>query len=362
MTGRQTTVRRTRRWPFLLLALLSAAAAYLGVAGGASRATADAAASASRLTSAAQYSAAIALDAAIARRTGLLYIFDRSDPAAAALNAQRVMLVWAATLEKQGKVDEAVAVVSGVTDPKLRSSALQERARILLDAARADAARGDFAGAIGRIGQLQALGPTGAIGAQATVLLPQYQVGEAESLSTGGRGLDAVSLLDQASQEGSNAAALATPAYPGALLAAGQEALAANSYREALAMLQRLVQNYPSSAEATQGQSLLDGPEPVTGTLVDSSGHPISGQVRLSSHFYSVPGGYYTTGPFFYTTADAHGTFRFDAMPQGGPYILEIYRDGDWTTYVDPSTGQPATPVTVSPLVPVDLTFVEISG
>jgi hypothetical protein len=354
--------RRRRRWPFVLLGVLTAGSAYLGIAGGASRATADAASAAARLTSEEQYSAAISLDGVIARRTGPLFIFDRSDPASAPLNAQRVMLRWAMALDQQGKVDQAVAVVSGVTDPRLRATALQQRAKILVDAAKADAARGDFASAVSRIEQLQALDVTGSIEAEASELLPQYQVGEAELLTGRGEGADAVTLLDQAAQEGSDAAAAAAAAYPAALLAAGQQALAADSYREAVSMLQRLVQNFPASAEATEAQSLLDGPEPVTGTLVDSGGHPISGRVRLSSHFYTVSGGYYTTGPFFYSTADSSGTFRFDSIPQGGPYILEIYRGGDWTTYVDPSTGQPANPVTVSPLIPVDLTFVELPG
>jgi len=42
----------------------------------------------------------------------------------------------------------------------------------------------------------------------------------------------------------------------------------------------------------------------------------------------------------------------------GGPYILEVFTGGNWTTLVDPTSGQPAHPVKVSALVPVDLTFV----
>ena len=82
--------------------------------------------------------------------------------------------------------------------------------------------------------------------------------------------------------------------------------------------------------------------------------------VRLSSHFFQEPGGYLTSGPFYYSAADRNGDFRFNSIPQGGPYVLEVYTNGNWTTFVDPSTGQPSNPVNVSPAVPVDLTLVEL--
>jgi hypothetical protein len=42
--------------------------------------------------------------------------------------------------------------------------------------------------------------------------------------------------------------------------------------------------------------------------------------------------------------------------------VLEVYADGNWTTQINPTTNQPADPVMVTPLVPVDLTFVVLSS
>jgi hypothetical protein len=67
---------------------------------------------------------------------------------------------------------------------------------------------------------------------------------------------------------------------------------------------------------------------------------------------------YQTSAPFFYTTADASGDFTFTNVPIGGPYVLEVFADGTWTTLINPTTQQPADPVTVTALLPVNLTFV----
>ena len=56
---------------------------------------------------------------------------------------------------------------------------------------------------------------------------------------------------------------------------------------------------------------------------------------------------YQTSAPFFYTTSDASGDFTFSAVPIGGPYVLEVFSDGNWTTLINPTTNQPANPVTV---------------
>ena len=101
----------------------------------------------------------------------------------------------------------------------------------------------------------------------------------------------------------------------------------------------------------------------MTGTLVTHVGMPISDKVRLSSNYKSEPGGMYqTSGPFYTTTADASGDFSFSDIPVGGPYVLEVFADGNWTTLINPTTNQPADPVMVTPLVPVDLTFVVLSS
>ena len=55
---------------------------------------------------------------------------------------------------------------------------------------------------------------------------------------------------------------------------------------------------------------------------------------------------YQTSGPFYHATADASGDFIFSDVPIGGPYVLEVFADGNWTTLIDPTTNQPAHPVT----------------
>ena len=112
------------------------------------------------------------------------------------------------------------------------------------------------------------------------------------------------------------------------------------------------------TAEAPRAAALLAVSQPVSGTLVDRSGRPISGRVRLSSHFTALFGGYSTSGPFYYSSADAKGDFLVSNVPVGGPYVLEVFHNGDWTTLVDPDTGEPANPVTVKALEPAELTFI----
>ena len=299
------------------------------------------------------------MDYAIATRTGPIYVLDRSDVQNATVNAERTMLAWAETLDHSGHVDQAVALAGLTTDPRLASTSDQERASLLLEAAKADAARGDYATALRRLEEISSLGLTSAV-SEVAQLAPQYEVDEATKLTVSGKGADAVALLDAASQQGPAAKTAATSVLPAALLAAGEEALAQESYKEAVADLKRLLATFPDSSQTEAARALLDAPQPVTGALVDKRGKPINANVRLSSHFVQEPGGYVTSGPFYYSTADRNGDFRFDVIPQGGPYVLEVFINGNWMTFVDPSTGQPANPVNVTPLIPVDLTIVEL--
>jgi hypothetical protein len=341
----------------MLLVLGAAFLALLAVAGGAARSTADVASAAAQMSAAGRFPEAIALDHVIAGRTGLLYLLDRGDVSRAERNAQRSMLDWAAALDKAGKVDQAVAVAGAVTDPTLTAQATSQRARLLVQAAQAAAARGDFATALLRLGQISKVGPEPAITAQVAQLLPQYQVGEALALTAAGHGSDALDLLDMAAQQASGAKAV-SGALPAALLAAGKEEIAQFSFKEAAAHLTRLTTDFGGSSQAREARTLLRAAQPVTGTLVDKGGKPVSGQVRLSSHFFSEPGGYLTTGPFYYSSADGGGNFLFKSIPLGGPYVLEVFHSGNWETFVDPKTGQPADPVSVTALIPVDLTFI----
>ena len=353
-------ISRRRRWPVVALAVVGAALAAISVAGGAARATSDAATGAAALLQRGQFGASIAVDNVIAKRDSPLYMLDRGDVATARLNAGRARLAWAVAIDRAGKVEQAVAVAGMVTDPELAPTADEERGRLLLEAARADAARGDFATAMQHLDEITALGIAGTIAGQVAQIEPQYEIGEAAALVGFGDGVNAVVLLDAASRSGAAGAAAAAPAYPHALLLAGMQEVAQQSFREAAATLQRLVSGYGATVEARQARSLLRASQPVTGTLVDRAGNPLSGQIRLSSHFYNESNGYLTTGPFYYSYADSNGDFHFDSVPQGGPYVLEVFRGGDWMTFVDPNTGQPANPVSVTPLTPVDLAYITV--
>jgi hypothetical protein len=188
-------------------------------------------------------------------------------------------------------------------------------------------------------------------------------VGEAGVLVTSGRAADAVALLQTVLTEASvEATRTAMSLLPAALLAAGQQDLAHDSYHEAAQTLTQLVNSFPSTPDAVEAGAMLHAPEVVSGTLVMHSGAPISARVRLSSNYKTEPGGMYqTTAPFYYTTADGSGDFTFSSVPVGGPYVLEVLSNGNWTTLINPNTNKPANPVTVTALVPFDLTFVVLS-
>jgi hypothetical protein len=38
--------------------------------------------------------------------------------------------------------------------------------------------------------------------------------------------------------------------------------------------------------------------------------------------------------------------------------VFEVFSSGNWTTLINPTTNQPAHAVTVTALIPIDLTFV----
>jgi hypothetical protein len=67
---------------------------------------------------------------------------------------------------------------------------------------------------------------------------------------------------------------------------------------------------------------------------------------------------YQTSGPFYFTNSDGSGDFTLTGIPVGGPYVLEVFTNGSWTTLINPISDQPANPVTVKVLVPTNLTFV----
>jgi tetratricopeptide (TPR) repeat protein len=307
-----------------------------------------------------QYANAIALDEVIAARTGPFYVLDLSAAAQASTTAEETLLAWARAYGREGGIDEAVALYRSVLAGALHSQAVDGLAALLFAASRSDAAHGQYPSAILRLEQVVTLAPGTADARQAENQIPIDQTGEVRQLLAAGHGADAVATLDTVVDEGSTQATKTADAmFPAALLIAGQDEMAEESDKEALTDLQRLVKQFPGSAQALQAEAMLSAPEPVTGTLVDKNGAPAPGPVRLSTNYKAEPGGTYkTSGPFSLATANAQGDFTFSSVPIGGPYVFEFFSDGNWTTLIDPSTGLPAHPVKVTALLPVDLMFV----
>jgi tetratricopeptide (TPR) repeat protein len=351
---------RARRWPLVLLVIGGVVTVAIGVGLGAATGTTAAAFNASTLAEHGSYAKAIAIDEEIASRTGPLSVLDPGAAGAARSAAAQTLMAWAAALGRKGEVDAAVALYRSVTAPPLRRAALDALAALLFTTATAEAARGQYPDAILRLREIGSLAPATPDGVRAEQQLPVDQVGEAGLLLTAGRAADAVAILTAVLAEHSaQATTSAVSLFPSALLAAGEEALAAHSYGEVRTDLEQLVTTFPASPEASQAETTLQAPQTVSGTLVTHTGAPVSGRVRLSSNYKAEPGGrYQTSAPFYYTTADASGDFNFSSVPIGGPYVLEVFSAGNWSTLINPSTNQPANPVTVKPILPVDLSIV----
>jgi tetratricopeptide (TPR) repeat protein len=349
-----------RRWPVASLVIAVLVVAMAGVAFGAAGSTASAASQAAQFEAAGNFAAAIAVDQVIKGRTGPLFILDASAATTASNAEEQTLLAWAKALGRRGQVDEAVVLYRSVSDRSLRPKATAALASLLYTSSMSDAAKASYPAAIARLREIIALAPGTAAAAQAQQQLPIDQAGEARVLIGAGHAADAVALLDQVLAEGSvPASTTAASLYPAALLIAGQEEIAQLSYKEAVVDLARLVAKFPGTAQALQAQAMLGAPVAVSGTLVARSGAPESGPVRLSTNYKAEPGGTYkTSGPFIVSAADSAGDFVFRSVPVGGPYVLEFFSAGNWTTLIDPTTGQPSHPVKVTALLPVDLTFV----
>jgi hypothetical protein len=349
-----------RRWPISLLVIGAIVTAAIGVGLGSATGTEAAATTASRLAADGQYANAVAIDEAIAGRTGPLFLIDPGGARAAGSAAEQTVMAWAAAIGRRGEVDAAVALYRSVTAPSLRKAALDRLAALLFKTATAEAAAAQYPTAILRLLEIGSVAPATPAGVQAEQQLPIDQTGEAGLLITAGRAADAVAILGTVLREHSaQATRTAVSLYPSALLTAAEEALADDSYHEALVALEEVVDTFPGSAEASQAEAMLAAPGTVSGTLVTHIGAPVSGRVRLSSNYKAEPGGrYQTSAPFYNTTADSAGDFSFSSVPLGGPYVLEVFAAGNWSTLINPSTDQPAEPVTVTPLLPINLTFV----
>jgi hypothetical protein len=347
-------VRRPRLGGAVALGLI---AAVLGVLLG-GRASAEDGRSAAAFALASRDPArAVSLDEAVAGRSGLLMLLDPGASSSAEHDAQVARVAWARQLAAAGNVDAAMAVLAQVSQPALLGQAAQTRTQILINAAAADVVAGHAQLALQRLKEAGMGSLPGATIQLLAQLRAADEVKAAAELVAANHAPDALALLDDAAAHGAAAAAAAV--YPAALLAAARSEISSADFVEAASTLQRLVKSYGSSAQAGTARALLSAPQPVTGSLVDTAGHGASGRVRLSTHFTQLPGGgYVTNAPFYTGTANGNGDFTIGAVPVGGPYVLEYFRDGNWQTLVDPRTDQPSNPVTVDPLVPEDLTFI----
>jgi hypothetical protein len=299
---------------------------------------------------------AVSLDEAVAGRSGFLMLLDPGAAAAAEHDAQLARITWARQLAASGDVDSALTVLAVVRQPSLIIQAALTRAQLLIDAASAASKAGHAELALLRLNEAARGQPPAAVLTTIATMRAIDEVEAAAELVVVGRAPDAVALLDDAAANGALAAAAAV--YPATLLAAGQAEITALDFQQATTTLQRLVSNFGRTTQARQAMLLLRAPQSVSGTLVDASGRGIAGRVRLSTHFTQLSGGYATSGPFYYGTSDVNGDFAVRSVPVGGPYVLEYFRDSGWMTLVDPRTDQPANPVTVTALMPADLTFI----
>ena len=301
------------------------------------------------------FASAVSLDNAVAAARGPLYLASGGRIGGAATASQSAELAWASALAAQGQPDQALTLLAGVTDPTLATKAQAARAAILLTAARAASQAGRHTEALARLVAIGSGGVPAASRAQANALQPGYEIAAAQQL-TGSQAADAVVLLDDVVAHSSGASVAAANAQlPTTLLIAAEQSLAARATAEADQFLLRITTSFQSSPAAQQAQQLLRSPQLVSGTLTHHDGSPIAGSVRLSSRFRQVGRGYITFGPFYYGTANPSGDFSIAQVPVGGPYYLEVYNGGNWTTLIDPNTGGPADPVNVSSVQPVDL-------
>ncbi|HWF58659.1 MAG TPA: hypothetical protein VG520_09925 [Candidatus Dormibacteraeota bacterium] len=350
--------RHRRRLPrgARAVAPLAMAAIVLGVLLGGRASAEDGRSAAAAALAGGDPARAVTLDEDVAGRSGFLMALDPGAADAAGHDAQVARIAWATKLAATGSVDSALSALTVVRQPALLGKAAQARALILIAAAAAASRTGQDELALQRLDEAAQGSPPSSLVHVIAAMKAIDEVRAAAQLVATGRAPDAVALLDNASATGGAVAAAA--AYPSTLLAAARVEIASLDFQEATATLQRLVTGYGGSAEARTARGLLHAPQTVSGTLVDAAAHPAAGRVRLSTHFTQLSGGYVTSGPFYYGTAAATGDFSIAAVPVGGPYVLEYFRGGGWMTLVDPRTDQPADPVTVQPLQPVDLSFI----
>lgn len=306
---------------------------------------------------------AIAAYRALAQRTGPVYLLARGSVNHAAQDAERLFIDWARSLAAAGRVDEALVACDRVSLPGVVDDARRARAQIALDAARGASTAKQFDLALRRLDQVLAGHPPDDLAASAAALRPQFGLAAGQALLAAGKGRDAVAAFDEVVASARNPeTATATSLLPGALLAAGRQALDTHDSATALGFLQRLVDKFGSSGPAVTARALLQAPQSVTGTVVKRDGTPVGGvRVRLGSNYKSTGTGYLTSSPYYTGRTDGKGDFVISDVPLGSNLIFEVFDNGGWTTIVAPGPNgvdQPAYQVDIKPLTPVDLAFV----
>ena len=329
----------------------------LGALVGSARALDRQLAAAASLRSHGDFRGAIGFDGAVAARSGPLFLLGHDTIATASTGLEDDTLSWSMQLRDAGQIDQAVAVIDGLRDPHA-SRAVQLRADVLTRGAAQEARRGQFDRALAHVEDALMGGLPPQLDREIRALRAEYEVSAAPQLIAAGRAAEAVRRLDDVVAEGMTGTGTARSMLPDALLAAARQALAAQDPQGAATALERLTTDFAASAAAGSGRVLLAQPQPVSGTLVHRDGTPVAGRIRLSEHFIRTQGGYTSSGPFSDGATGAHGDFVLPAVPVGGPYLLEVQRDGAWTTLLDPSTGRPVDSVVVSAMNPVDLGFI----
>lgn len=347
--------------------LLSVLAVVLGllvlaVELGAETATDRALSDARTLRAAQRYPEAIAEYRAVADRSGPLYLLARGTTGQAAREADAATLAWANALAAAGRIDQALAASAAVTASDLADQARSLRAHIALSAVRAAAAAGHFNEALRRLDQLDGGGAPADLVGQGEQLRPSMDVGAAGTLLDSGQdALKAVTYLDDALRRSPNGAdaSHAQALLPGALLAAGEQRVAAGDAQKARTLLARCAGTYQQTPAGQMAAALMAKPQVVSGALVRRDGTPDGGvQVRLAGGFrrFGVAG-FTVSGPFFAGRTDSSGGFRVEHVPLGVPLVFEFLDQQGWELIVD-ETRTPAYRVEALPLAPTDLGFI----
>ncbi|MFN2451243.1 MAG: hypothetical protein ABR541_02695 [Candidatus Dormibacteria bacterium] len=359
-TALPVRARSGRRRAVVALLLMAPLALGLSAAVGAAVALEQSRQDAGSRFATGDYAGALAIDRELATRSGPLYVLDRQAVSTAAVDADRTVRAWAQLLAQGGHVEQALNLLSTARPPERAVDSNLLRATLLLDGARAAARGGNPLTALRRLDMIRAESLPSAIAQQVAALRSAAELAAVPVLLRSGRAVEALGTLDRV-RIGPHAPAqdkLLRQLLPGALLSAGRLAEQRDDHATAALWLSRLVSEAPTSPEARTARDLLGVPQPVTGTLVRRDGAPLIGPVRLAGHFVRSDRGDYATGPYLTAMASSRGDFRIDSVPLGGPYVVQIQRGGAWLTPVDTASGDPAYPVTVTALTPVDLAFV----